>query len=192
MDWVLVSGLEGWLADPTLQDGALQSDVEARETNAQAPSSVATAEAEKTAYYGPDVPLGFTFYPVAHDTFTASGKCAIAFQQWLARRMAYVANGRETPPADLVSYKLRDIKQRVGIAIMRACAQAVIKGFEGSPHAALTAVNRYQGLRGRRRPPAPVRYGPLPQMGAATGAAAGGTAGAAAGARLGVRIGARA
>ena len=111
----------------------------------------------------------------------------------VARRMAYVANGRETPPADLVSYKkLRDIKQRVGIAIMRACAQAVIKGFEGSPHAALTAVNRYQGLRGRRRPPAPVRYGPLPQMGAATGAAAGGTAGAAAGARLGVRIGARA
>jgi len=74
--------------------------------------------------------------------------------------MAYVANGRETPPADLVSYKkLRDIKQRVGIAIMRACAQAVIKGFEGSPHAALTAVNRYQGLRGRRGPP--VRYGPL-------------------------------
>ena len=91
---------------------------------------------------------------------------------------------------DLVSYKLRDIKQRVGIAIMRACAQAVIKGFEGSPHAALTAVNRYQGLRGRRGPP--VRYGPLPQMGAAKGAAAGGTAGAAAGARLGVRIGARA
>ena len=71
MDWVLVSGLEGWLADPTLQDGALQSDVDARETNAQAPSSVATAEEEKTAYYGPDVPLGFT--PVAHDTFTAAG-----------------------------------------------------------------------------------------------------------------------
>jgi hypothetical protein len=43
-----------------------------------------------------------------------------------------VDNGRQTPPASLVSYKLRDIKQRVGIAIMRACAQAVIKGFEAS------------------------------------------------------------
>ena len=53
----------------------------------------------------------------------------------------------------LGSYKLRDNKQRVGIAIMRACAQAVIKGFEGSPHAALTAVNRYQGPQGRRGPP---------------------------------------
>ena len=162
MDWVLVAGLQGCLADPTLQDGALQTDVDARETNAQAVSSVEAAEAEKTAYYGPDVPLGFTFYPVAHDTFTGSGKCAIAFQQWLARRLAYVDNGRQTPPASLVSYKLRDIKQRVGIAVMRACAQAVIKGFEGSPHAALTAANRYQGLQGRRGPPVG-QGGPLPQ-----------------------------
>jgi hypothetical protein len=162
MDWVLVAGLQGCLADPTLQDGALQADVNAREINAQAVSSVEAAEADKTAYYGPDVPLGFTFYPVAHDTFTGSGKCAIAFQQWLARRLAYVDNGRQTPPASLVSYKLRDIKQRVGIAIMRACAQAVIKGFEGSPHAALTAVNRYQGLQGRRGPPVG-QGGPLPQ-----------------------------
>ena len=61
-----------------------------------------------------------------------------------------------------MSYKLRDIKQRVGIAIMRACAQAVIKGFEGSSHAALTAANRYQGLQGQRGPPAG-QGGPLPQ-----------------------------
>ena len=45
----------------------------------------------------------------------------------VARRMAYVANGRETPPADLVSYKLRDIKQRVGIAIHHACARARLR-----------------------------------------------------------------
>jgi hypothetical protein len=50
----------------------------------------------------------------------------------------------------------------VGIAIMRAGAQAVIKGFEGSPHAALTAANRYQGLQGRRGPPVG-QGGPLPQ-----------------------------
>ena len=130
MDWVLVAGLQGCLADPTLQDGALQADVNAREINAQAVSSVEAAEADKTAYYGPDVPLGFTFYPVAHDTFTGSGKCAIAFQQWLARRLAYVDNGRQTPPASLVSYKLREIKQRVGIAIMRACGD---QGFRGQP-----------------------------------------------------------
>jgi len=40
---------------------------------------------------------------------------------------------RALTPASLVSYKLRDIKQRMGIAIMRACAQAVIDQL-GSLH----------------------------------------------------------
>jgi hypothetical protein len=72
------------------------------------------------------------------------------------------------------------------IAIMRAGAQAVIKGFEGSPHAALTAANRYQGLQGRRGPPVVGRAGGL------AGAMQGGPQTAAGCVCVGVRVGARA
>jgi hypothetical protein len=84
MDGVVVQDMAGTLFDPTLVDGALLTDVVAHVTNASAPPAVVAAERLKTDYYGPDLPAGFSFFPVGHDSLGGSGKGALAFQQWLA------------------------------------------------------------------------------------------------------------
>jgi hypothetical protein len=41
--------------------------VDARGANEQAERAVTAAEEAKQAYYGPDLPVGFDFYPAAHE-----------------------------------------------------------------------------------------------------------------------------
>ena len=145
MDGVVVQEMVGTLFDPTLVDGALPTDVAAQLTNASVPRAVVAAERQKTDYYGPDMPAGFAFFPVGHDSLGGSGKGALAFQQWLAKGAAQHSNGGAPPSARLIALKGLDLRQRISLAIMRATAGSVMRQFAGSPHAALTPAHRYRG-----------------------------------------------
>ena len=153
MDGVLVCGLSGYLFDPAVVDGALQTDVDARLTCATTARAVVAKEAEKTAYYGPDVPAGFVFLPCVHDTLSGGGKGALAFQRVLASLAATHANNGATPSARLIGLKALDVRQRVSIAVLRACADSVIQQFSKCPHAALTGERRFWGSRTPQVPP---------------------------------------
>ena len=74
------------------------------------------------------------------------GAGAHAFHHLLARHIATKANDGQPPSSKLISFKLKDVKERIGIAVMRASADAVIKGFANSPHAALARAHRYTGV----------------------------------------------
>jgi hypothetical protein len=152
MDLVLVAHLSGIMADPTVVDGASQGDVDARGRNEKADRAVTAAEGVKRAYYGPDLPAGFDFYPAAHDTLSGCGKGALALQRRLAVMAAQHANNGAPPSQHLIDLKAKDVLQRVSVAVMRACADSVCKQFAKSPHVALTPAHRY-GWSARATPP---------------------------------------
>ena len=148
-DGAAVIGMTAFLFDPTVQDGATPDDV-ARLASAGAGTkpvrAVTKAEAAKLAYYGPDVPLGFDFYACGYDTAAGCGAGAHAFHHMLARLIATKKNGGQPPSSKLILFALKDVKERIGIAVMRAVADSVIKGFADSPHAALANAQRYTGV----------------------------------------------
>jgi hypothetical protein len=153
MDMVLEQDMQLIYADPTLVDGLTAGDVEARTRNAEAPRAVVAAEADKVKYYGPDVPAGTSFFACGYDTLTGCGKGAKEFQHLLAVRTAWRANEGNPPSAHLVDFKALDIRQRIGIAVMRACADSLITQFARSPHAALTAKKRFNAFAVAPPPP---------------------------------------
>jgi hypothetical protein len=63
------------------------------------------------------------------------------------------ANEGNPPSAHLVEFKALDIRQRIGIAVMRACADSVITQFAKSPHAALTSKKRFNTFAVAPPPP---------------------------------------
>ena len=137
MDGALQLALGCILFDPTVVDGAAPADVHARATHAATPRAVVAAEEEKRNYYGPDMPVGFEFYPCGYDTLSGCGKGALAFQRRLAHAVAVRANGGAPPSARLIGLKTTDVRERISVAVMRAAAEAVIKARGKSPHAAL-------------------------------------------------------
>ena len=123
-------------------DGALAGDVSARELSATAPRAVLAAEAEKENYYGPDLHIGATFYPAAHDTLSGRGPGAIAAQARLAHLAAEHANGGATPSAHLIGLKAADIQARISLAVMRGATQAVVKQGREGIFAAIAAARK--------------------------------------------------
>jgi hypothetical protein len=156
MDLVLQRGLELLFGDPTVVDGVLAADVRARETNPDAPRAVLAAEQAKRDYYGPDLPPGTVFYPAAHDTLSGCGPGAEALQRRLAHLVAEKANGGIPPSARLIGLKAQDLRERVGIAVMRGVANAVMQGAGEGLLAAIAAAKKKQ--TNRWNAPHPLRF----------------------------------
>jgi hypothetical protein len=145
MDLVSTShDLDGRLIDPTVVDPATPEEVERAATSAVArPTRVVDdAEAAKVAHY-PDVPPGFTLSPVGFTTQATCGALGKRFLTDLGRMLACRRNGTATPHPRHLAAATREVRARVGVALMRELADQIAGSIAGSPHAALAGATRY-------------------------------------------------
>ncbi len=122
MDLVSTShDLDGRLIDPTVVDPATpDEEVERAATSAVArPTRVVDdAEAAKVAHY-PDVPPGFTLCPMGTTTQGTCGALGKQFLTDLGRLLACRRNGTATPHPRHLAAATREVRARVGVALMR-------------------------------------------------------------------------
>ncbi len=103
------------------------------------------------AHY-PDVPPGFTLSPVG---FTVQATCGALGKQFLTdlgRTLACRRNGTATPHPRHLAAATREVRARVGVALMRELADQIAGSIAGSPHARATRYVHTAWRAGARQP----------------------------------------
>jgi len=85
-----------------------------------------------------------------HDTLSGGGVGARSFQRLLATMAATHANNGAPPSALLIGLKGLDVRQRVSVAVMRACVDSVIRQFGKSPCTQPLPLSAATGVVARR------------------------------------------
>ena len=94
------------------------------------------------AHY-PDVPPGFVLCPVGITTQASCGALGKQLLSDLGRMLACRRNGTATPHPRHLAAATREVRARVGVALMRELADQIAGSIAGSPHAALAGAARY-------------------------------------------------
>ena len=130
--------MKGGLVDPAVVDPATPAAVAAAATAADAqPNRVADdEEAVKLAHY-PDVPPAFTLSPVVLTTQAGCGTKGQEYLSVLGLALARRRNDTADPRRRQVAAAVREVRERVGVALMRELASQLSASFTGMPHPAL-------------------------------------------------------
>jgi hypothetical protein len=144
MDLVAINNNGLLLIDPTVVDQATPDRVRADSLAAEVDYAAAAnaAEKQKIAHYRGG-PSGSTFTPVAMGTQCSAGTRGYEFLKLLGYELACSRNGTRTPSDLSVSFAVREVRERVGVAILRKMANIIINAIKGVPHPALLEARKH-------------------------------------------------
>ena len=137
-------GLGNNLIDPTVVDPATPAAVAAAVVATDArPNRVADeAEAVKKVHYS-DPPPGFTLRPVALTTQASCGEMGQMYMKELGLALARRRNDTADPRPRQAAAAVREVRERIGVALMRELADQLAMSIAPGPHAALAIAERY-------------------------------------------------